>query len=227
MHNKAMTRKSQVLSALYMIFRRRSKNTIFHVTKDKHSVGSLIRIRGQSHHTVMHHRGLKLCDPNKVPARPELGRDPNTDYPFADPQKQLLVVFKHNWDENRFRAQQLVEHLFEDVRQREFRRKPSRFQSLFAFESVQDAKRFKHNYNRLHHYIYEVEIIERAKTHKGDMHWLDCAALSFDEIEERARAYWRGQSSEAPFWEWLIEGSVKVTRIVAIPNSPLLSPRWH
>jgi len=176
---------------------------LFHVSPRKYEIGDLIQLEGESNHARMCGRHLQILGPNRTPPTgPLVKLDPDTGYPIDNTGYWLLVP-KSDWMENQWRATQLVELLFEEIREREFLEKPSRFESFFAFETQSDAENFRMGYGRTNCYIYQIQVEESAITHGADWHWLDCASMSLEVIEGRAREYWKGSCTEDPVWEWL------------------------
>ena len=60
-----------------------------------------------------------------------------------------------------------------------------------------------------------------VRAFRADMSWFGHpeASPSSAEAAERARKYWSGCASEAPQWEWLVDGPLKV--IGPVPTRPL------
>ena len=85
------------------------------------------------------------------------------------------------------------EYLLEKIRQLEFPNLPSRMRSSFVFEN----RDFALNWNRIpgeHTYLVCIDD-NNAISHRGDMGWIDLmvSVHSFDEVEDIARRYWRGE----------------------------------
>ncbi len=99
-----------------------------------------------------------------------------------------------------------IELIFEYVRRAHFPDKPSRFQSVFAFKTINDALAFQQKVDNTNSMIWEVEA---RNSFTADMHLLSnsCTTLycSFN-----ANLYWEGKHSEMPFWEVLLEPPVKI-----------------
>ena len=103
----------------------------------------------------------------------------------------------------------IAELYFEHVRQRDFVEKPSRLQSLFAWDDLSIAVEFlkKHNGD-----IYKVSPCGLCSKH--DMNLLN-ASFDADEMEQRASLYWRGlpmstDKAYAPKWEFLLKCPVEI-----------------
>lgn len=98
------------------------------------------------------------------------------------------------------------ELVFELVRARRFADRPSRFQSVFAFETERDAHRFAREWNADEYAVWRVTG-ERA--FRGDMRLVD--ARDYARTLRRAHTYWQGRSvSDDPLWEVLLEPPVDV-----------------
>ena len=106
----------------------------------------------------------------------------------------------------------LIEQTFELVRVRHFPGKPSRFRSIFLFESIDLAVRFRNEYKRPKDTVYEVSIMDATKPlHKGTMKAYDTPKkhLPFlPTLERLAFIYWEGK--ELKFPEIVVESSIKV-----------------
>lgn len=103
----------------------------------------------------------------------------------------------------------VIELIFEYVRRSYFPSSPSRFQSVFAFENINQAIHFRNEYAKSDNIIWEVE---SDNAFKADMRLLilrgSVLFLSFN-----AHKYWKGISSEDnPIWEHLLVPPVKVIR---------------
>lgn len=97
------------------------------------------------------------------------------------------------------RAQQFVEYIFECERQAHFPHLPSRFNVLFCWESLDDAKWFREQLRGGKGHIYEVTPKEPNITiHRGDIQWLNCLLSPVQEIHRRAHAYWNGECCGEP-----------------------------
>lgn len=113
-----------------------------------------------------------------------------------------------------------IEMLCELVRRSDFAAKPSRFQSVFACQTVEDALRFAEKFpingengSPLQAVIWEVEA-ETAPGHIGDMrllslgdNWLMAWTLM--------HRYWQGEFNPDPHWEVLLSPPVSVLRRAA------------
>jgi len=105
----------------------------------------------------------------------------------------------------------LVGLVLELVRKAYYPDKPSRYQSLFACETPEDARQFgltqaKAGENDTSAPVYEV--YTKGKIHRGDMNIInnECSVL---ELYRRAHIYWSGTTQELhdgyfPLWEYLL-----------------------
>ncbi|WP_410686116.1 DUF2441 domain-containing protein [Citrobacter braakii] len=126
----------------------------------------------------------------------------------------------------------LIGLVFELVRRSHFPEKPSRYQSLFACEQLNEVKQFRAllaeergDENILTAPIYEV--LSWEPVHRGDMNLLNgnCPVL---ELYHRAHLYWsgepapvkKGKEEEKPFWELLIPLPVVFGHRVLEPMEP-------
>lgn len=115
----------------------------------------------------------------------------------------------------------LIGLIFELVRRSHFPTKPSRYQSLFACQKVDEAKQFRNLLadERCDDEIRVAaiyEVLTDDVVHCGDMRLLndDCPVL---ELYRRAHLYWSGKTvklkeGQEPFWEVLIPLPVLVGR---------------
>ena len=91
-----------------------------------------------------------------------------------------------------------IDLVLELVRRYEFRDPPSRYQSIFCWESLDDAKRFASQMTAGRAPVWE---IEGEAVNRGDMNLLgmSTALATWD----RARRYWRREAlaSHPPLWE--------------------------
>lgn len=82
--------------------------------------------------------------------------------------------------------------------------KPCRFTSLFACDSIAQAKQFKAQYGLPEHKIFCLPNINLTRCHRGDMAMLhiDTTALEFTYLIDN---YWQGQpGDDVPFWEYVV-----------------------
>jgi hypothetical protein len=132
---------------------------------------------------------------------------------FLNPTSKPFGI---DWDNRRIIEENAIEILFEYVRRSHFSTMPSRFESIFAFESVENANKFitkfvKNPSNR--GTLWEVEGNDYVKL---DMNFLSlgnsilCASYN-------AHKYWRGEESGSEqTWEILLKPPVKVIQRVQL-----------
>ena len=93
-----------------------------------------------------------------------------------------------------------IEILFEYVRRACYPDEPSRFQSFFAFESLESAKLFRIGFGCCKNTIWKVHAM---KAFRADMN-----LLAFESTVLRhsyyANLYWQGRPGSDPFWEMLL-----------------------
>jgi hypothetical protein len=106
----------------------------------------------------------------------------------------------------------LIELLIEYVRRSFYPEKPSRFQSVFAFDNYEQAKDFKYRFSddKSKGSIWEVEANNILK---ADMNLLSLGN-SLLEADYLAHLYWKGETIGNPYWEYLLVPPVKVIRKV-------------
>jgi hypothetical protein len=105
-----------------------------------------------------------------------------------------------------------LELIVEFVRRSEFAKCPSRFESLFAWETVDDAKREKASRGWGTSKIYRVAT---ERSHRADMKMLALGSETITKAWSNARDYWSGKSSVDPSWERLLSFPVTVSNEVA------------
>lgn len=111
-----------------------------------------------------------------------------------------------------------IEILFEYVRRAHYQNKPSRFQSVFAFESIEQALTFKQKFGTPDSLIWEVESKE---SFKADMNLLTIGNNSILVYSYFAHLYWQGQTRENPFWEHLLVPPVRIIKKIDEKNNHL------
>jgi len=104
---------------------------------------------------------------------------------------------------------EVIELLFDYVRKSHFPSRPSRFQSVFAFENIDQAVSFGNEYGTSDSLIWEVE---SDVAFKADMRLLTLQG-SLLGLSYNAHRYWSGISSgNNPVWEYLMVPPVRVLR---------------
>lgn len=156
-------------------------------------------------------------DPNADDLGNEVVAHLNTMYP-AGFSFHGVRFFRDPW-QNRTPADfqsGTLELLLEATRKAYFPSKPSRYQSVFACDTVESAKAFKAQYGKLTDHIYELH--PQAEVHRGDMS-LYALKDSFACIDHRIHLYWKGETlklpEHRPTWEYVAALPVLVGERVA------------
>ena len=104
----------------------------------------------------------------------------------------------------------LHESLFEYVRRGEFADKPSRFESIFGFAQLDDARTFLARYPVKGVFGGNVLRVEGESRHRGNLALFD-VIMNPGHAILGARAYWSGRPGLAPaLWEHLLSPPVQV-----------------
>ncbi len=110
------------------------------------------------------------------------------------------------------------EWFFELVRRGEFPKAPSRFQTVFAFESIHDARAFRFEFGG--NYGVPIVRVKGERAHRANMRLIRWTAPSVSTLAN-ARAYWRGDQGVAtPLWELLLCPPVTVLGLVGEHETP-------
>jgi hypothetical protein len=109
-----------------------------------------------------------------------------------------------------------IELMFEYVRRAAFPDRPSRFQSVFGFVNLDDARRFRSDMKAYSAHIWE---IEADNAFRADMNYLKLVGASALIVSYFAHRYWSGESSAPesapePRWEYLLTPPVKGISVV-------------
>lgn len=108
-----------------------------------------------------------------------------------------------------FHAQYLREMIIEDFRVAHYPNKPSRLESVYLFDNIGLAVQYKKVQGSK--YLYGVEVDNKAIIHRADMRFIDATARkSVKEIHEFADYFFKGDSSNHPFYEVLCIGEVRI-----------------
>jgi hypothetical protein len=113
---------------------------------------------------------------------------------------------------------QMLDLLLERTRAAFFPDRPSRYQSVFAVESLDEALAFRAAYGAPEHPVYEV--LPLGKSHRGDMAvYTAVTAASVAMLDYLVHLYWRGETwtepNHKPQWEHVLELPVAVVKKVA------------
>ena len=104
----------------------------------------------------------------------------------------------------------MIEIIFELVRRLEFPTKPSRFQSVFGWETYEQAENFKKNLCQGRGAILK---IAGENYHKFDMNLLFLGGSTIGSLMF-SRKYWRGEQGVNPNWEILLKPPVRVIEVI-------------
>ena len=101
----------------------------------------------------------------------------------------------------------LWEFIWEMVRNNEFPEMPSRMESLFLFDNLENAKDFKNQYRDANYQIANVNLIEGAMQ-SFDMNWFSNVPsnMPLTEVQDYARNYWGQKQTDKPITEVLFQG---------------------
>ena len=120
--------------------------------------------------------------------------------------------FKFNIPEYEFQQRYFIDNnipleiIYEQIRKQNYADKPSRFESIFTCDSIENAKLFLKSYPEKKIKIYK---IQAERFFKADMKLLSVGFRPID-IFILAHKYWQGKSSDDPFWEYIVELPVKI-----------------
>ena len=102
------------------------------------------------------------------------------------------------------------EYRCEELRQQCFPHRPSRLQSFFCCESLEDARKYRHGFDRPEALIWEVE--HETGGFRADMILMRrCSEASLDA---NIMAYWQGKTTDDPLWEVLLIPPVQIIECV-------------
>jgi hypothetical protein len=112
----------------------------------------------------------------------------------------------------------LTENIYEYERKLYYPHKPSRLQSFFASETMDEAMLWVSKIGLMNYTIWEVEFDDDQFV-KLDASWLgvDKDNLSFLVAAHFAGKYWRGESNSMPEWELLVKAPIKILSAVKSP----------
>lgn len=133
----------------------------------------------------------------------------------------LLNEFIQSFDEkNTFKifleGNYLWERYFEMVREKVFKELPSRKESIFLFDNVDDCQFYIKNHKKGFGKIYEVEIIEEEALFRADMNIYEEIDLSitYNNLLKEFFKYWDKQSSQTPRYEYLFQGQCRIKNVL-------------
>lgn len=114
-------------------------------------------------------------------------------------------------NEGSYRSQ-LIENIFEYERQLHFPHLPSRFQAIFATETIEECKHWIDLLGCHNAVIWEIEYNSMPVKLDATYLTFDIENLSFISAAIFASLYWGGKASDSPLWELLIPAPVTVIR---------------
>lgn len=101
----------------------------------------------------------------------------------------------------------MIEATFEYIRQIKFNNLPSRFESVFACKTLEEALKYKQGYREVS--SAKIYKITGDLVFEADMNLLKMGHCILGNYT-MAEKYWNGEVSENPFMEVLLKGNVKV-----------------
>lgn len=109
----------------------------------------------------------------------------------------------YDWGDKHY----LWEFIWEMVRNLEFPDMPSRVESLFLFDSIENAMDFKNQFRDLNYQLVNINLLGGTKQ-SFDMNWFSNVPsnIPLAEVKEYARNYWRQVHTEKPVIEILYQG---------------------
>jgi hypothetical protein len=112
-----------------------------------------------------------------------------------------------------------TELIFELVRRAEHPERPSRFESIFASETIDDAERFRNQFSSQAASIWAVEADEWFRADMEALNMTDATPLHAALYASR---YWKGEQAKPfePLWEMLLVPPVRVIEMVRPPLIP-------
>lgn len=105
----------------------------------------------------------------------------------------------------------MIELIYELVRRNDFPTRPSRYASMFALETADDAIHFR----SARGWQGRLFKVESASAFRADMNQLQIGASSIVALLQ-AKKYWEGAASAAPQWEFLLQGPIRVLQEVGL-----------
>ena len=150
--------------------------------------------------------GATIGTARNLPGLPADVPDLESEWPGGVTTHGLAYACSMNFD-----GSTVSEWLFELIRRNEFAKTRSRFQSIFAVESLADARAFRHFVGVLSCPIVRVQ---GELAHRANMGLIRWNAPALGGLA-RAREYWRGEHGiAAPMWELLLAPPVTVLDFV-------------
>ncbi|CAL8480969.1 hypothetical protein [Caballeronia sp. S22] len=103
----------------------------------------------------------------------------------------------------------MIELIYELVRRSDFPSRPSRYASMFALETIEEAVKFRQRAQ----WQGRILEVEPTSMFRADMNQLKIGASGIAGLLH-AKRYWEGTASQAPIWEYLLQGPIRVLREV-------------
>lgn len=110
---------------------------------------------------------------------------------------QRYLLEPHVMPQGGYSVNHLIELVFELVRRARFPTKPTRFQSFFGCETVEQARIFRQRFCQPFHCIYRVHADDFCRC---DMELLKLGVSGSSALNLVGK-YWSGSASPNPFWE--------------------------
>ena len=108
-------------------------------------------------------------------------------------------------------AQYLKEMIFEDFRRSSHPEAPSRLASIYLFDDLNAAKKYKEKGKK--GYIFEVETLDESRLLRADMRWMDLANRKpVNELLGMADSYFNSEATNLAEWEILCDQQVKIVK---------------
>lgn len=128
---------------------------------------------------------------------------------FSDAGKGVIYDYVFN------QSRAVRETICELVRRMYFPEKPSRFQCLYVCKTLEEAYKWKENFEGYNREILQlVELSSDGESFTGDAIFLpEVNGDSFDKKIEQAKRYWSGEI-KGELVETLLGGRIKVERII-------------
>ena len=105
------------------------------------------------------------------------------------------------------------EYIWELVRAKEYLNYPSRLESVFLFETLSDAQKYKADIWLADPCMQVVEIeTPNPSAFRFDMSWFTDVptTATYEEAKEYARNYWGQKATSQPDWEFLYQGTYNI-----------------
>lgn len=128
-------------------------------------------------------------------------------------KKPPIVEFYHNGIKH-IESDGAIELFFESIRLMRYPDRPSRFQSFFALENLNDAQELRSIFRAVEASIW---MVEANQYFKADMNLLKFGQNGLSALTN-VNMYWLGESSNNPMWEVLLQPPIKLLERVISGN---------